>query len=57
MIFIESEFKKIKNLIGTKITEVNDMYPNDKYDDSFCLSFENGESLDVYEYRFWGYDE
>ena len=55
MIFLGSEFKKIKNLVGTKITEVNDMYPGDKYDDSFTLAFENGESLEVYEYRFWGF--
>ena len=57
MMFIESEFKKIKNLIGKKIIEVDDYYPDDEYDDSFIISFDNGESLDIYEYKFWGHEE
>ena len=57
MVFLGSEFKKIKNLVGTKITEVNDMYPDDEYDSSFCISFDDGQSLDVFDYKFWGYEE
>ena len=53
MIFLESEYKKIKNLIGTKIMEVS-RESDDKYDDSFTFVFDNGISLDVYKYKFWG---
>ena len=53
MIFLESEYKKIKNLVGAKIIEVDREFDN-KYDDSFTFVFDNGISLDVYEYKFWG---